>query len=44
MYFSVVYNTDYSVFFNTEEIKHANKSKNNLTRENQVILFMITDG
>ena len=29
---------------NTEEIRHAYKSKYNLTRENQVILLMITDG
>ena len=29
---------------NTEKIRHAYKSKNNLTRENQVILLMITDG
>ena len=28
---------------NTEKIRHAYKSKNNLTRENQVILLMITD-
>ena len=29
---------------NTEKICHAYKSKYNLTRENQLILFMITDG
>ena len=29
---------------NTENIRHAYKSKYNLTRENQVILLMITDG
>ena len=29
---------------NTEEIRHAYKSKQNLRRENQVILLMITDG
>ena len=29
---------------NTEEIRHSYKSKYNLTRENQVILLMITDG
>ena len=29
---------------NTEKIRHARKSKYNLTRENQVILLMITDG
>ena len=29
---------------NTEEIRHACKSKHNLKRENQVILLMITDG
>ena len=28
----------------TEKIRHAYKSKYNLTRENQVILLMITDG
>ena len=28
---------------NTKEIKHANKSKHNLSRENQVILLMNTD-
>ena len=30
--------------YNTEKIIHAFKSKYNLTRENQVILLMITDG
>ena len=29
---------------NTEEVKHVYKSKHNLTRKNQVILLMITDG
>ena len=29
---------------NAEKIRHAYKSKYNLTRENQVILLMITDG
>ena len=29
--------------YNTEKIRHAYKSKDNLTRENQVILLMITD-
>ena len=29
---------------NTEKIRHAYKSKYNLTRENEVILLMITDG
>ena len=29
---------------NTEKIRHAYKSKHNLTRKNQVILLMITDG
>ena len=29
---------------NTQKIRHAYKSKYNLTRENQVILLMITDG
>ena len=29
---------------NTEKIRHAYKSKYNLTRENQVIPLMITDG
>ena len=29
---------------NTEEIRHAYKSKYNLERENQVILLMISDG
>ena len=32
------------VHYNTEKIKHAYKSKYDLTRENQVILLMITDG
>ena len=31
------------VSYNTEKIRHACKSKYNLTRENQVILLMITD-
>ena len=30
--------------YNTEKIRHPYKSKYNLTRENQVILLMITDG
>ena len=30
--------------YNTEKIRYAYKSKYNLTRENQVILLMITDG
>ena len=30
--------------YNTEKIRHAYKSKYNLTCENQVILLMITDG
>ena len=30
--------------YNTEQIRHAYKSKYNLKRENQVILLMITDG
>ena len=30
--------------YNTEKIRRAYKSKHNLTRENQVILSMITDG
>ena len=30
--------------YNTEEIRHAYKSKDNLKHENQVILLMITDG
>ena len=30
--------------YNTEKIRHAYKSKYNLTRENQVIYLMITDG
>ena len=29
--------------FNTKEIRHAYKSKHNLTRKNQAILLMITD-
>ena len=29
---------------NTEEIRHAYKSKDNLKRKNQVILLMTTDG
>ena len=29
---------------NTEEIRHAYKSKHNLKREYQVVLLMITDG
>ena len=29
---------------NTEKIRHAYKSRYNLTRQNQVILLMITDG
>ena len=32
------------VSHNTEKIRHAYKSKCNLTRENQIILLMITDG
>ena len=32
------------VLDNTEEIRHAYKSKHNLTRKNQVILLMINDG
>ena len=32
------------VLYNTEEIIHAYKSKNNLKHENQVVLLMITDG
>ena len=32
------------VSHNTEKIRHAYKSKYNLTREYQVILLMITDG
>ena len=31
------------VSYNTEKIRHADKSKYNLIRENQVILLMITD-
>ena len=30
--------------YNTEEIRHAYKSKYNLKHENQAILLMITDG
>ena len=30
--------------YNTEEIRHAYKSKHNCKHENQVILLMITDG
>ena len=30
--------------YNTEEIRHAYKSKYNLKHENQVILLIITDG
>ena len=30
--------------YNTEKIRHAYKSKYNLTHESQVILLMITDG
>ena len=30
--------------YDTEEIRHAYKSKNNSEREDQVILLMITDG
>ena len=30
--------------YNTEKIRHAYKSKYNLTRENQVIFLMVTDG
>ena len=29
--------------YNTEEIRHAYKSKHNLNNKNHVILFMITD-
>ena len=29
---------------NSEEIRHAQKSKNNLKRKNQVILSMVIDG
>ena len=32
------------VSHNTEKVRHAYKSKHNLTCENQVILLMITDG
>ena len=40
---SIVINILY-VPHNTEKIRHAYKSKYNLTRENQIILLMITDG
>ena len=40
---SIVLNISY-VPYNTEEIRHAYKSKHNFKRENQVILLMITDG
>ena len=40
---SIALNVSY-VPYNTEEIRHAYKSKYNLKRENQVILLMITDG
>ena len=40
---SIALNTLY-VPRNTEKIRHAYRSKYNLTRENQVILLMITDG
>ena len=30
--------------YNTEEIRHAYKSKHNLNRKNQIILLTITDG
>ena len=30
--------------YNTEEIRHACKSKHNLNRENQIILLLNTDG
>ena len=40
---SVAHNILY-VSYNTEKIRHAYKSKYNLTRESQVILLMITDG
>ena len=40
---SVVPNVLY-VPYNTEEIRHAYKSKYNKERENQVILLMVTDG
>ena len=30
--------------YNTEEIRHAYKSKHNLKRENEAILLLITDG
>ena len=32
------------MLYNTEKIRHAYKSKYNLTRENQVILLTITGG
>ena len=40
---SIALNVSY-VPYNTEEIRHAYKSKYNLKRENQVILLMVTDG
>ena len=40
---SIAFNILY-VPYNTEKIRHTYKSKYNLTRENQVILLMITDG
>ena len=40
---SITFNILY-VAHNTEKIRHAYKSKYNLTCENQVILLMITDG
>ena len=40
---SIVLNILY-VLNNTEEIRHAYKSKYNLNRKNQIILLMITDG
>ena len=33
-----------NVLYNTEEIRHAHKSKHNLNQENKVILLMITYG
>ena len=39
---SVALNTFY-VLYNTEEVRHAYKSKRNLNCENQVILLMISD-
>ena len=33
-----------NVLYNTEEIRHAYKSKHNLNHENKVILSIITDG